>query len=74
LDFFAGWLVPNLNQILVEWCGLVRGEFGGVRIKNGHNGHSFWWRSMPFSKNGGEWCSILPTGEREGERTLYLNY
>ena len=33
LALFAGWLVSDFNQFLVEWCGLVRGEFGGVRIR-----------------------------------------
>jgi len=73
LDFFAGWLVPNLNQILVEWCGLVRGESGGVRIKNGHNGLAFGGvlcRSLKMGENGV--VSYQQVRERESERSTLI--
>lgn len=70
LALLAGWLVFDLNQILVDWCGLVRGKFGGVRIRE---------TDITDIAFGGLLCDPFKIGEgrvvsyqqvRESERTL----
>ena len=73
LALFAGWLVSNFNQFLVDWCGLVRGKFGGVPVKNGHNGLAFGGLLCdPFKVGEDRVVSYQQVRERESERSALI--